>query len=60
MKLPSTIAVLVCLRGGDSEKGGMGEDERDRGGLSLESEWCVEDEGEEDRGERSAGLLDGV
>jgi len=38
----------------------MGEDERDRGGLSLESEWCVEDEGEEDRGERSAGLLDGV
>jgi len=37
-----------------------GEEDNDRGGLSLEEE-CAEDAVEElDRGERSSGLADGV
>ena len=50
----------VCIRrGGDSATGSPGSElgERERGGLPLEEE-CVES-GEEDRGERSAGRMDG-
>jgi hypothetical protein len=50
----------VLLRGGESEAGAAGEEERDRGGLPLEEE-CTEESGDElDRGERSSGLVEGV
>jgi hypothetical protein len=51
---------MRVLRGGDSEVGAAGEDERDRGGLALEEEWTEESRDELDRGERSSGLLEGV
>jgi hypothetical protein len=62
VKFPS-VTTRVGFRGGDSVIGAAGEDDKDRGGLPLEEEedesWA-DDSGEEDRGERSSGLLDGV
>ena len=61
MKFPP-VTTRVGFRGGDSVIGATGEDDKDRGGLPLEEEdesWA-DDSGEEDRGERSSGLLDGL
>ena len=61
MKFPS-VTTRVGFRGGDSVIGATGDDDKDRGGLPLEEEdesW-VDDSGEDDRGERSSGLLEGV
>ena len=58
MKLPSVTTFL--LEGGEEVVCMAGEEDNDRGGLSLEEE-CAEDAVEElDRGERSSGLADGV
>jgi hypothetical protein len=58
VKLLSVTTFL--LGGGDEVVCRAGEEDKERGGLSLEDEW-EEDAAEElDRGERSSGLADGV
>lgn len=58
VKLPS---VTTFLRGGGEDEVCSGEEERERGGLSLEEECAEEEAGEElDRGDKSSGLAEGV
>ena len=59
MKFPP-VTTRVGFRGGDSVIGATGEDYKDRDGLPVEEDESWADGlGEEDRGERSSGLLDG-
>ena len=55
------LSVTILVRwGGEEVMWGAGEEDRERGRLSLPEEW-TEDAGEElDRGEMSSGLAEGV